>query len=150
MWPVDDVWTHPSADVAALYLESGSEKLEFFRRPEPHPEYGDSPLGTEVSSIGFPVLPDETPVNIRLMAGQIQSRYVFEKAPYVYDAFELSFAVFGGHSGSPLVLEHARKNVIGVTTNCKILTHIVNEKEIASMYAVAASLSPLEDWLDNL
>lgn len=136
--------------MAAIYLESGSEKLEFFRRPEPDSEYSDSPLGTAVSSIGFAVLQDETPVNIRLMAGQIQSRYVFEIAPYVYDAFELSFAVFGGHSGSPLVLESARQNVIGVTTNCKILTHNVNGKEIASMYAVAASLRPLKNWLDDL
>ena len=78
-------------------------------------------MGTEISSYGYPSReggPDKTILEPRLMRGHIQRNFQYEWGDLRrrYHAFELSFPVLPGQSGSPVFLDHEIRSTIAVLT----------------------------------
>ena len=153
-WRVEGVEHHPRCDVAAFRIDAGDARpeqdFECFMRGIPPSGYSDFPLGEEVISVGYPLLADERPIPRRLMRGHLQSLYPYRGQPYEYTAFELPFPAFPGQSGSPVIRDWARQEVIGVVTESIRYTTELDEDRTEAHWTLAASLAPLADWLDSL
>ena len=117
----DHIERHPEADLAALIIDSDRAPL-CFSLGEPPEGLGDFPLGTEVSSYGFPYRDEPSgrkTLEPRLMRGHIQRhfRHGYHNPRRRFHAIELSFPVSPGQSGSPVFLDHAVRSVIAVVTD---------------------------------
>ena len=138
--------------MAAFYVPDGGQepRFECFERGEPLQGYADHPLGEEILSIGYPLLANEKPVKTRTMRGHLQARYVYQADPYEYSAFELPFPAFPGQSGSPVIRDWAREEVIGVVTESIKYSTELGDDRTEARWTIAASLAPLADWTASL
>ena len=152
LWPISEIRRHESADVAAIYvLDHGPEpRFDYFTRGEPPLGFSDFPLGEDVFCVGYPLLANEKPVNIRLMQGHLQASYAYHADHYEYRAFELPFPAFAGQSGSPVIRDWARNEVIGLVTESIRYSTALGEDRTKAHWTMAASLTPLADWLESL
>ena len=112
---------HPEADLAALVIDS-DRAPSCFSLGEPPEGMGDFPLGTEISSYGFPYRDEvhrRKTLEPRLMRGHIQRhfRHGSRNPGRSFHAIELSFPVSDGQSGSPVFLDHAVRSAIAVVTD---------------------------------
>lgn len=112
---------HPETDLAALFIDS-DRAPSCFSLGEPPEEWGDFPLGTEISSYGFPYRDESNgrkTLEPRLMRGHIQRhfRHVSHRSRRHFHAIELSFPISLGQSGSPVFLDHAVRSAIAVVTD---------------------------------
>lgn len=124
---------HPEADLAALVIDRDRAPL-CFSLGEPPEGFGDFPLGTEISSYGFPYRDEvngRKTLEPRLMRGYIQ-RHFRHGSPHPrrhFHAIELSFPVSLGQSGSPVFLDHAVQSAIAVVTDNFDSSRVVEEEE---------------------
>lgn len=154
---------HPTADVAALRFEPG-QTLRTFQLAEPPAGLTDHHLGTEVGSYGYPYRqegPNRITLEPRLLTGDIQRCFQYEQGNRRYHAYETSFPVTPGQSGSPAFLTNRVTSVVGVlTTNFQSSTIIDEYEEHVEegqrelhritkvvSYGIAAALAPLADWI---
>lgn len=104
-----------------------------------------------MAAFGFPPIAMEKPVRSRWIAGTIQSRFVQVRNHFRYEAFELGFPAFHGLSGAPLLLNdtlyNTRDHVVGVVTDAVEYSSELKGQEVKAHWAVAASLTPLHDWI---
>ena len=142
---------HPVADVAAIILPKDTWKdAECFVLGVPPTDYSDFPLGEDVLSYGYPQMGLEKPVPPRLMKGHIQRQFRYMDGRYDYLARELGFPAFHGQSGSPVFLDNARNNVVGVVTR-SISFRSESEGEISNAsWAIGVSLAPLAIWIKSI
>ena len=118
--PASCMKRHPEADIAALVFEA-DRAPSCFELGEPPENDGEFYMGTEISSYGYPSReggPDKTILEPRLMRGHIQRNFQYEWGDLRrrYHAFELSFPVLPGQSGSPVFLDHEIRSTIAVLT----------------------------------
>ncbi len=146
---VDGVECHPRADVAALFV-AACDTDEYLTLGSPPHAYTDFPLGEEVISYGYPLMANDPPINPRLMKAHIQSRYPYASEPYEYFAYELAFPAFPGVSGSPVVRNSARDQVIGVVTEGVHYSSQLGEDRTEASWTIAVALPPLDDWMSTL
>ena len=151
-WPISEIRCQELADVAALYvLDCEPEpRFECFVRGEPPLGFADFPLGEDIVSVGYPLLANEKPIKRRLMRGHLQASYVYRADPYEYSAFELPFPAFPGQSGSPVIRDWAREEVIGLVTESVRYSTELGEDRTEAHWTIAASLAPLADWMESL
>lgn len=152
LWPIGEVRIAERADIAALYVKGLSHESSFdcFIQGKPPQGHNDFPLGEEVISVGYPLLANEKPVRTRLMKGHLQASYPYRSHPYEYSAFELPFPAFPGQSGSPLIRDWARHDVVGVVTESIRYSSELGEDRTEAYWTIAASLAPLTDWMESL
>ena len=93
---------------------------------------------------------NERPINPRLMKAHIQSQYSYASEPYEYLAYELAFPAFPGVSGSPVLRDSARNEVIGIVTEGIHYTSQLGDDRTEASWAIAAALPPLNDWVHEL
>ena len=151
-WSISEIRLQKSADVAALYVPDGGQdpRFECFEHGKPPSGYADHTLGEEVFSVGYPLLANEKPVTMRLMRGHLQASYVYRADPYEYSAFELPFPAFPGQSGSPVIRDWSREEVIGLITESVRYSTELSEDRTEAHWTIATSLAPLSDWIESL
>ena len=156
---------HPEADIAALVFEADLAP-PCFSLGEPPQGYREFLLGTEISSYGYPYRDERggrKTLEPRLMHGRIQRHFQHEwnNPRRRYHAFELSFPVLPGQSGSPVFLDHAVHSAIAVLTTSfesSIVLDSVEEHEAGGereihriskivSYGIGAVLWRHADWL---
>ena len=159
---------HPEADIAALMF-AADQAPPFLALGEPPHGYPEFLLGTEVSSYGYPYRDEPNgrkTLEPRLMHGRIQRHFQHEwsNPRRLYHAFELSFPVLPGQSGSPVFLDHAVDSAIAVLTTSfesSVLLDSYEEHEqdgareihrISKVvsYGIGAVLWRHADWLRGL
>ena len=84
------------------------------------------------------------------MRGHLQASYVYRADPYEYSAFELPFPAFPGQSGSPVIRDWAREEVIGLITESVRYSTELGEDRTEAHRTIATSLAPLADWTELL
>ena len=151
-WRVDSIRCHEAGDVAALYIDHTAKEQHSacFIRGIPLPGFPDFALGENIIALGYPLLADEWSVRMRVMKGHLQALYSYRTALYEYRAFELPFPAFPGQSGSPVIRDWARNEVIGVVTENVMCSSERGENGTDANWTLAASLAPLAEWLDAL
>lgn len=119
-------------------------------RGVPSSGFRDFALGEDIISLGYPSLADEKSVRMRMMRGHLQALYLHRTARYEYRALELPFPAFPGQSGSPVIRNWARNEVIGVVTDNVMYSSERGGDRTEAYWTLAASLAPLAEWLDAL
>lgn len=166
--PATHMEQHPDSDIAALMFEADQvpSHFELGKPPRDHPNFL---LGTEVSSYGYPYRDEpggRKTLEPRLNHGRIQRhfRHEWSNPRRHYHAFELSFPVLPGQSGSPVFLDHSINSVIAVLTTSfesSVVLDSVEEhkdggdKEIHMIskvvsYGIGAEIWRHADWLKFL
>lgn len=151
-WRVNSKRFHGAGDVAALYIDHTAQEQHpaCFMRGVPLPGFPDFALGEDIIALGYPLLADERSVRMRIMKGHLQALYAYRTALYEYRAFELPFPAFPGQSGSPVIRDWARNEVIGVVTENVTYSSERGENRTDASWTLAASLAPLAEWLEAL
>ena len=157
---------HPTADLVALLFEP-NPSLRAFKLGNPPTDMNDFYLGTEIVSYGYPSTtqsPDKVHLEPRLMTGYLQRNFYFKQFDYSFQAYELSFPVMPGQSGSPILLADDIDYAIAVlTTNFESSTlidfyeehHENDEKEFHKItkvinFGVGLALWPFTEWIRSL
>jgi hypothetical protein len=126
---VYNIKTIPNADLAVFQTEAPRAQ---WAKPFTKVKYG-VPFGTEVCSLGATEnLIDWSPgkETMRMHRGYVQRPFCYQRHPYAYTAFELSYMCPGGLSGSPVFLADSPDTVIGVVTgNFETYTTLEEEFE---------------------
>ncbi len=155
---------HPQADVTVLMVKHTMELSPLKLDRGPADTRSEHNFGEEVMSYGYPSRPlenDHVELEPRLMRGNVQREFKYQG----YSAYELSFPVLHGQSGSPVILSNPPNSVIGVVTT-SFESHIVlpdSYEEITEQgekisyktskvvtYGICAELWSISDWLLNL
>ena len=102
-------------------------------------------------SIGFPLFANEDRIIGRMMSGRIQAEYSYTSDPYEYRAFELPFPAFPGQSGSVVLRADHKTEAIGIVTeSITYASEEDGEPTAQAHWTIAASLTPIRDWIDSL
>ncbi len=151
-WQIEATRFHEASDVAAFHVDRTTEEQYFgcFTHGVPSPGLTDFALGENILSVGYPILADEKLLRIRMLKGHVQALYRHRAGPYEYGALELPFPAFPGQSGSPVLRDRARNEVIGVVTKSVMYSSERGENRTDAYWTLAASLAPLTAWLDSL
>ncbi len=153
---------HPTADVAALAFES-DQSPRAFKLGAPTVG-GGFYLGEEVITFGYPAVSEDLrkiQLEPRLMSGHIQRHFNHALGKYRFAAYELSFPVIVGQSGSPVLLKHGIESAIAILTGSFESSIVVDSheehetdgtKEIHIVkkvitYGIGAALLPLSVWI---
>jgi hypothetical protein len=151
---------HPSADVAALWIEQAA--FDPFRDVSRSADWGD-----EVAAFGYPIdtIRDQVLPTPRYFRGHIQRLFEhLSDLGYSYRAAELSFPAPGGLSGGPVASKRHPDRVIAlVAENALATTYLQSRVEYSDAtsiitervhstveYALAVVLGDIGDWLDEL
>lgn len=152
---------HPVADVAALWIEHGSD-FDPFSGVSRNLDWGD-----EVAAFGYPedTVRDRVLPTPRYFRGHVQRLFWHSShLLYAYSAAELSFPAPGGLSGGPVASRTTPSNVAALVaenalattylqsrTDYSDATFIFSEKVHSTVeYALAVVLEGIEDWLNAL
>ena len=143
---------HPDVDVAAITLRANGNPSDFecFSLAELPIGVDLFPLGEVVASFGYTLRSEDSSVELRWMQGHIQ-RHIFKvgEEGTAHD-YELPYPSFPGNSGSPVMLGADPRKVIAVTTHGRTFSCKVGEATTIAHWTVAAALSPIADWLNEL
>ena len=156
------VTRHPTVDVAGLVFEENQSPRAFkLGKPTTGEDFY---LGEDVITFGYPSAsegPGKVKLKPRLMCGHIQRHFKHAFHEYRFAAYELSFPVIDGQSGSPVLLEHGIDYAIAILTgnfdsSTVVDSHEEHEadgtKEVHKVkkvitYGVGAALLPLSGWV---
>ena len=139
---------HPSADLAAIIIpDEGQECFEM------ESQYCVS-LGTDVESYGFCLITKESELYSQYFKGYVQRFFEFEDKKFFYLAMQMSFPVFGGQSGSPILLKGSNK-VVGLITNTRCMKEtrkIDNEDRTIAIdsYSFGVYFPSVSDWIEKV
>ena len=150
--PIDEVISHPGADVAILVSNRAPAVEEHFVGARPV-EGMDFLPGEWVVSCGYTILknPDrEAELDARLMHGRIQKHRLVPCGDVHYTRYELSFPSLAGNSGSPVCLDSDWRKAIGVVTHGLTIQSATDAaNEVKTHWTVAVSLPSIGDWLND-
>ena len=153
---------HPQADVTVLMVEHTMELSPLKLDRGPADITSEHNFGEEVVSYGYPSRPlnsDLVELEPRLMRGNVQRKFKYQG----YSAYEMSFPVLDGQSGSPVILSSPPNVVVGViTTNFESHVPLPDSyrkemteggKEVVYIenkvltHGICAELWPISEWL---
>ena len=159
------VTRHPTADIAVLAFKA-DQSPRIFKLGTPMKK-DEFPLGEDIITFGYPAAVSESPGRVqlepRLMSGHIQRHFKHALGRYCFAAYELSFPVLDGQSGSPVLLEHGIDHAIAILTGNFESSTVVDyqEEHVADgtkevhiikkviTYGIGAALLPLSDWIQS-
>ena len=133
-----------------LASSAGNPVFECFGFGEPLEGDTDFPLSEPVLSYGYTIQSQDRKVDGRLMRGHIQRRIVKIGETAQHVDYELSFPAFPGHSGSPIMRDENRQEVIAVTTHGYSFSSTLGEAQTTAHWTIAAALHSVADWLREL
>lgn len=147
---------HPFADLAAVYLapDANNPELEYFELGNPPEDATAFPLSESVLSYGYTLRRDEgtedLAVDARLMRGCIQRHSLNVEEAGQHVDYELSFPSFPGNSGSPIMRDANRQEVIAVTTRGHIFLSRLGPTQTEACWTYAAALHSVPDWIRSI
>lgn len=106
--------------------------------------------GEPVISVGYPQFANDEAIIGRMMSGRIQAEYLHKSDPYEYRTFELPFPAFPGQSGSVVLRADEKTEAIGTVTESVTYSSEFNGEMTQAHWTIAASFTPLKDWIDTL